>query len=133
MSVVHDLVINTIRQLNVVSHDCVSMCTKKDYGLHCHLRGSHNIHKHLILCSSCSNPCPPEPSKNPPSPSAQSDRCRDIGALYRHYLLQRDPQECLHNLQPTTGSVLSMLPLLQANSFCRKFFWVKVLVIRSLY
>ncbi len=38
-------------QLNVVSHDCVSMCTKEDYGLHCHwdLLGSHNIHKHLIL------------------------------------------------------------------------------------
>ncbi len=35
---------------NVVSHDCVSMCTKKDYGLHCHLLGAHIIHKHLILC-----------------------------------------------------------------------------------
>jgi hypothetical protein len=35
---------------NVVSHDYVSMCTKKDYGLHCHLLGTHNIHKHLILC-----------------------------------------------------------------------------------
>ncbi len=34
---------------NVVSHNCVSMCTKKDYRLHCHLIGSHSIHKHLIL------------------------------------------------------------------------------------
>ncbi len=24
------------------------MCTKKDYGLHCHLLGAHSIHKHLI-------------------------------------------------------------------------------------
>jgi hypothetical protein len=30
---------------NVVSHDCVSTCTKKDYGLHCHLLGAHSIHK----------------------------------------------------------------------------------------
>ncbi len=38
--------------LNVVSHDCdcVSTCTKKDYGLHFHLIGDHIIHKHLILC-----------------------------------------------------------------------------------
>jgi hypothetical protein len=35
---------------NVVSHNCVSMCTKKDYRLHCHLIGAHSIHKHLILC-----------------------------------------------------------------------------------
>ncbi len=35
---------------NVVSHDYVSMCSKKDYGLHCHLFGVHIIHKHLILC-----------------------------------------------------------------------------------
>ncbi len=34
---------------NVVSHDCVSMCTKKDYGLHCHLLGTHIFNKHLIL------------------------------------------------------------------------------------
>ncbi len=46
---------------NVVSHNCVSMCTKKDYGLHCHLLGAHSIHKHLILYLhwSCSNLCPP--------------------------------------------------------------------------
>ncbi len=35
---------------NVVSHDCVSMCTKKDYRLHCHLFGVNCFHKHLILC-----------------------------------------------------------------------------------
>ncbi len=35
---------------NVVSHDCVSMCSKNDYGLHFHLFGDHSIHKHLILC-----------------------------------------------------------------------------------
>jgi hypothetical protein len=38
------------RVSNVVSHDCVSMCTKKDYGLHRHLLGAHIFHKHLILC-----------------------------------------------------------------------------------
>jgi hypothetical protein len=37
--------------LNVVSHDCVSMCVKKNYGLHCHMLGTHSFfHKHLILC-----------------------------------------------------------------------------------
>jgi hypothetical protein len=35
--------------LNVVSPDYVSVCTKKDYRLHCHLLGAHIIHKHLIL------------------------------------------------------------------------------------
>ncbi len=53
MSVVLDLVIKTRKRycaLNVVSHDCVSMCVKKDYRLHCHLLGAHSIHKHLILC-----------------------------------------------------------------------------------
>jgi hypothetical protein len=30
--------------------DYVSMCTKKDYGLHCHLFGDHSFHKHLLLC-----------------------------------------------------------------------------------
>ena len=33
------------------------------------------------------------------------------------YLLE-DPQECLHNLQRTTGSVLPMYPLLKTKSFC---------------
>ena len=32
---------------NVVSHDCVSMCTNKDYVLHCHLFGTNGIHKHV--------------------------------------------------------------------------------------
>ena len=52
------------------------------------------------------------------SSSAQSARCRDMGAFHRHYLLQRHPQECLYNLQPTTGSVLPMQPLLQSKYFC---------------
>ena len=37
---------------------------------------------------------------------------------HQHYLLERDPQECFHNLQPTTGSVLTIHPLLDAKSFC---------------
>ncbi len=35
--------------LNVVSYDCVSMWVKKDYGLPCHLIGSHSVHKHHVL------------------------------------------------------------------------------------
>jgi hypothetical protein len=42
-----------------------------------------------------------------------------MGAFHRNYLLQRDPQECRHNLPPTTGSVLPMHALLQTKSFCR--------------
>ena len=53
------------------------------------------------------------------SSSAQSDRSGDMGAFHRYFLVQRDPQECLHDLQPTSGYVLSMHPLLEAKSFCR--------------
>ena len=53
------------------------------------------------------------------SSSAQSARCRDMGAFHRHYLLHRHAQECLYNLQPKSGCVLPMDPLLEAKCFCR--------------
>jgi hypothetical protein len=50
--------------------------------------------------------------------SEQSARCRDMGTFHRYYLLYRHPQECLYNLQLTSGCVLPMHSLLQAKSVC---------------
>ncbi len=36
--------------------------------------------------------------------------------LHQHCLLHTDPQRCLHVLQPPSGSVFSMYPLLQART-----------------
>ncbi len=47
------------------------------------------------------------------SSSAQSVRCQDMGVWHRVYLLQWDQQECLYDLQLTTGSVLPMQSFLQ--------------------
>ena len=125
------------------------MCSKKDYGLHCHLFGDHNIHKHLILCLHLLKSLPPgalekssitdqisfltpvsmslrqncsnilQTQLGSVSSSAQSARCRDMGVFHRHYLLYRHAQECLHNLQPKSGCVLPMHSLLQTKFFCR--------------
>ncbi len=42
-----------------------------------------------------------------------------MGAFHRHYLLYRHPHECLHNLQLTSGCVLSMHSFLETKSVCR--------------
>ncbi len=73
------------------------------------------------------------------SSSAQSVRCRDMGVFHRHYLLQRDPKECLYNLQPTSVCVLPMFVTLHVwISACtsKPLSWltrVKLLVRRSWY
>ena len=48
---------------------------------------------------------------------------RGIGALHQHCLLHTDPQHCLHDLQPPSGCVLSMHPLLQARTSCHIASW----------
>ena len=91
---------------NVVSHDCVSMCTEEDHSSVIITGGR----PFLIITS-----------------LQHSTNSEWVGVLvntvcplsrHQHYLLERDPQECFHNLQPTTGSVLPMQPLLEAKSFC---------------
>ncbi len=118
---------------NVVSHDCVSMCTKKDYRLHCHLLGDHNIHKHLILCLHLAQILAPlvkssitdQISFLIPESMSLRQNCLSIAKatewmddFHRHHLFQRDPKECLHNLQPKSGCVLTIHPLLEAKCFC---------------
>ncbi len=55
--------------------------------------------------------------------SAQCVPCRGIDALHQRCLLHTDPQHCLHILQPPSGCVFSMHPLLQARTSCHIASW----------
>jgi hypothetical protein len=48
---------------------------------------------------------------------------RDIGALHQHCLLHTEPQHCLNDLQPPSGCVVAMHPLLQTRTSCHMVSW----------
>jgi hypothetical protein len=115
---------------NVVCHDCVSMCTKKDYGLHCHLFGSHIF---LILCLHLAQILAPRSLRKILARPfliivslRHSTNSVCVGVLIstvcplsRHGrfpsalpLASTSKGECLHNLQPKSGCVFPIHSLL---------------------
>ena len=111
------------------SYDCVSMCTKKDYQLLCHLLGSNNIHKHRILRLHLAQILVHRILKK----KCKSHRTECTGAWkILHQIMNTlcsfvriassiplmdleqyvSSSSSLYDLQPTIGSLLSIQPLL---------------------